>query len=343
MANIALRSPQYKFKSTTNATLSTTCAITIDGTLRYTIIKNNPSSNSGTNVDISELARDYLINEYRSAGQPENVTISTVMKNFDALNGTGSQIGSTTTHSDVGFQSYGTYVEGANPVLPFVNRINFPTWLMASDNQPGGSDLFEVFLPVNATMILTGLKNISGGTGVVTLAAITSSTTALSATVDHPAMKVTRIDCTKYGVGTKIVFVNKYGIQQDLWFFLKNVNKLNRTNENYNSNTIRTQANSVANYDLDNAARKVFNTNVKQSFTLSSGYYPEFATQYFEQLLMSEYVWIQQEKIEKPGSFDIIPVIVKTSSMTQKTSVNDRLIEYTMEFELAADYINNIR
>ena len=27
----------------------------------------------------------------------------------------------------------------------------------------------------------------------------------------------------------------------------------------------------------------------------------------------------------------------------KKTKLNDRLIEYTMEFELAADYINNVR
>ena len=37
------------------------------------------------------------------------------------------------------------------------------------------------------------------------------------------------------------------------------------------------------------------------------------------------------------------PVKVKTSSMTFKTSVNDRLIEYTIDFEEAYDYINNIR
>ena len=39
----------------------------------------------------------------------------------------------------------------------------------------------------------------------------------------------------------------------------------------------------------------------------------------------------------------VTPVTVKTSSFNKKTSVNDRLIEYTFEFELAADYINNIR
>jgi len=338
--NIALRSPQYKFIATTGATLSTVTTITIDGTLRYTIVKNNPSSNTGTNVDISELARDYLNTRLRLAGQSVSVTISTVMKNFPALNGGGTQIGADVTHSDVGFESYGIYVEGANPNIVDLARRDLPTWLIASDNQPGGGDLFEVFLPVGAAMRLTALKSDNN----LHFANITSSATSIPAvTNQNPLMKVTRIGCTKYGTGVKIIFVNKYGIQQDLWFFLKNVDRLNRSNEKYNSNTIVTQSNAAASYEINNAPKKVFNTIAQQSFTLSSGYYPEFATQYFEQLLMSEYVWMQQESVEKLESFIAVPVVVKTSNITQKTSVNDRLIEYTIEFELAADYINNIR
>ena len=338
--NIALRSPQYKFIATTGSTLSVVTTISIDGTLRYTIIKNNPNSNVGTNVDISELARDYLNMRLRVGGQSVSVNISTVMKKFDGLNGTGAQTGADVTYSDVGFESYGLYVEGANPNIVTLAHRDLPTWLIASNNQLGGGDLFEVFLPVGASMRLTGLKSDNN----LYFANITSSATSIPAvTNQNPLMKVTRIGCTKYGTGVKIIFVNKYGIQQDLWFFLKDVDKLNRKNETFNSNTIVTQANSVASYEVNNAPRKVFNTTAQQSFTLSSGYYPEFATQYFEQLIMSEYVWMQQENVEKREGFINVPVVVRTSSMTQKTSVNDRLIDYIIEFELAADYINNIR
>ena len=38
-----------------------------------------------------------------------------------------------------------------------------------------------------------------------------------------------------------------------------------------------------------------------------------------------------------------VPVKVVKSSIAFKTSVNDRLIEYTIDFEEAFDYINNIR
>ena len=44
-----------------------------------------------------------------------------------------------------------------------------------------------------------------------------------------------------------------------------------------------------------------------------------------------------------PAVNEVVPVNVKTSEMIHKTSVNDRLIEYTIDFEDAFDYINNVR
>jgi hypothetical protein len=129
-------------------------------------------------------------------------------------------------------------------------------------------------------------------------------------------------------------------VQQDLWFFLKETRNIARTNEGYKSNTITYPNGSSATYNIQNAPNKVFNTQAKQTHTLSSGYYPEFLNQQFEELLLSEYIWLSTFK---KGSGVIIPVRVKTSTVAFKTSVNDRLIEYTMEFEEAYDYINNIR
>ena len=46
---------------------------------------------------------------------------------------------------------------------------------------------------------------------------------------------------------------------------------------------------------------------------------------------------------ENPINELTIPVRVKSSSIELKTSANNRLINYTIEFEDAFDYINNIR
>lgn len=54
------------------------------------------------------------------------------------------------------------------------------------------------------------------------------------------------------------------------------------------------------------------------------------------QLFQSEDIWIRDEN-------KTLPVVVKDSSFTYKTSLNDKLVNYTVQFEFAFDGINNIR
>ena len=337
MADIALRSPQFKYKPIpATGVLSAVCTVTVDGTLRYTLIKNVAVSTT-VNFEISELARDYLGIEYRSNFITQYVDIVTVLTNYAGLNGTGAVVGTATTFTDRGFESYGTFEEGVNP--SFIGDRTNPTVLIAKDNVTNSitPPTFTILTPTGKSGTVADISS-SGALG-----SITYSTSATSATTSGITINIKRIDCTKYGAGRKIIFINKFGTQQELWFFLKEVKSIGRTNEGYKSNTITypTTDNS-ATYSVNDAANKVFNTQAKQSHALSSGYYPEFANEFFEQLLLSEYVWMERLK-KGTDTVEVIPVKVTSSSMTFKTSVNDRLIEYNMNFEEAFDYINNIR
>jgi len=330
MANIALRSPQFKSIAVSTGALSVVCTVTIDGILRYTLIKNVQQSTT-VNFDIAELARDYIEISYQSDYEPQTVSIVTVLTNYDGLNGTGDVVDLPTTITDRGFEAYGTFEEEVNPEVPF--RVA-PTYLIPTTD----TNTFTIFAPNNTAGIIPNITSLNG----LAVTPYTVSDTSVT-TVDSVVCNIKRIDCTKYGIGNKITYINKYGVQQDLWFFLKETKNLARTNEGYKSNTI-TYPSGGATYNVQNAPNKVFNTQAKQTHKLSSGYYPEFANQQFEELLLSEYVWFH-----KPtsgigvGTYIVVPVKVKTSSMAFKTSVNDRLIEYTIEFEEAYDYINNIR
>jgi len=329
MANIALRNPQFKsIAIPSTGVLSTVCTVTIDGTLRYTLIKNVQPSTT-VNFDIAELARDYIEIEYQSNYIPQTVSIVTVLTNYDGLDGTGSVVGSATTITDRGFEAYGIFEEGVNPEVPFRNA---PTYLMPKST---GSQ-FEILSPNNIGGKLPSITSLNG-----LIATSYSGLDTSVTTIDGVVCNIKRIDCTKYGDGKRIIYINKYGAQQNLWFFLKETRNIARTNEGYKSNTI-TYLSGGATYNVQNAPNKVFNTQAKQTHTLSSGYYPEYANQFFEELLLSEYVWIDLSALSSARGY-FIPVKVKTSSVAFKTSVNDRLIEYTMEFEEAFDYINNIR
>ena len=328
MANIALRNPQFKsIAIPATGTLSTVCEVSIDGTLRYTLVKNVQPSTT-INFDIAELARDYIEIAYQTDYVPQTVAIETILTNYSGLNGTGTSYPLTAvTYNDVGFEAYGTFEEEVNPIVPFGRTL--PTLLIPINED---TDEFTILAPNNQAGKISYLTSSFRGAGSY----LASDTTVTIQGVD---CNIKRIDCTKYGEGKRIIYINKYGAQQDLWFFLKETKNIARTNEGYKSNTI-TYPSGGAEYNIQNAPNKVFNTQAKQTHTLSSGYYPEFLNQQFEELLLSEYVWLSTFK---KGSGVIIPVKVKTSTVAFKTSVNDRLIEYTMEFEEAFDYINNIR
>ena len=344
MANIALRNPQYKniVAATVGSTnpLSVSCKITIDSTLRYTLIKNNPVVGSNVQFDISELVRDYLNITYQSAYAIQTVAITTVLSTHSLKNGTGSVL-STTSTSDVGFEAYGTFDEGANPSVPFIS-VPSAEFLIApnfSGNADGTTPAkWQIYYPIGQE----GYVHYISQTGVTAVYNFNGNATSQAGQGSLTCV-IKRIDCTKYGIGTKIIFINKYGVQQDLWFFLKETKQVTRTNENYKANTIVYPTSGKATYDIKNAPNKLFNTQALQSIKLSSGYYPEQANEMFEQLLMSEYVWLERPVNSNPSANERVPVIVKDSSIDFKTSVNDRLIQYTMQFENAFDYINNIR
>ena len=328
MANIALRNPQFKsIAIPATGTLSTVCEVSIDGTLRYTLVKNVQPSTT-INFDIAELARDYIEIAYQTDYVPQTVAIETVLTNYSGLNGTGTSYPLTAvTYNDVGFEAYGTFEEEVNPIVPFGRTL--PTLLIPINED---TDEFTILAPNNQAGKISYLTSSFRGAGSY----LASDTTVTIQGVD---CNIKRIDCTKYGDGNRIIYINKYGAQQDLWFFLKQTRNINRTNEAYKSNTI-TYASGGATYSVQDAPNKVFNTQANQTHTFSSGYYPEFLNQQFEELLLSEFIWWSTVK---KGVGVIIPLKVKTSSVAFKTSVNDRLIEYTIEFEEAFDYINNIR
>ncbi len=331
MARLALRSPQFKYKEIPiGGVNSAICQIRIDGVLKYTLIKNT-KKNSTVNFDISELARDYLDIYYASNYVPQEIAIATTITNYSGFNGTGSPVGSATTFADTGYEGYGYFEENTNPTLP-------TSGYLISKNT--AENEVQLYLPASHPGFSEGTKvpQIVGGS--INVVNVSGSATSIGG---NYSSKIYRINCTKYGNGRKIIFINRYGVQQDLWFFLKETKTLARQNENYKANILTyPSTNNPATYSISDAPNKTFNTTAKQTFTLSSGYYSESANNFFEELLLSEYVWLARiNKITE--SDDIVPVKVKKSSIAFKTSVNDRLVEYTIEFEEAFDYINNIR
>jgi len=134
----------------------------------------------------------------------------------------------------------------------------------------------------------------------------------------------------------KVTFVNKFGALQDMYFFKKAVERINVERESYKSNIL----NSSMVYNSSNHVYRDFNVMGRESVTLSSGFLSEEYNEVFKQMMLSEKVWVTN--ITEDGE-QVLPINVKTSDITYKTSLNDKLVEYTIEFDKSFDTINNIR
>ena len=250
MANISLRSPQYKNLVAPSNANSVRCQLLTGGNVVYTLIKNNPATNENVQFEVAELMRDYINAGYSTNLSPPNVQFTTQIRAYTGLNGTGSSVASV-NFSDVGFESYGKFEEGANPIiLPTATKQYFiapvPNGVDASLTNPR----FKIFLPYNiATTVYY-----QSTTGSIVQSVVSPTATVIGNVGGNPVVLVIdRIDCTKYGNGVKIIFINKYGALQDLWFFLKQTKSLNRTNEKYQSNTIQYPDDEYAQYEINNA------------------------------------------------------------------------------------------
>ena len=107
--------------------------------------------------------------------------------------------------------------------------------------------------------------------------------------------------------------------------------------ESYKSNT-RNSANNT--YNTSHHVNRDFNVVGSESITLSSGLLSEEYNEVFKQMILSEKCWITNVK---EGVEQVLPINVKTGNITYKTSLNDKLVEYTFDFDYSFNTINNIR
>jgi hypothetical protein len=315
MARILLRSP-YFVTVTTASHLSAKMQLTIDGTLRYTILKNATSNR--TVFEISSLTRDYIdLNFTGVIAVADTVDISYVITTYTGLDGTGTNQGSQPAVTHTGFDGYSEFKDGVNTAL---TTSQDPTYV----GDCGGDGI--IYLPDNTAGRLVGWTD--DATPVLSVFSIGAAATS----VDTPARtyNITRVCNPKY-TNVKLIYLNKYGQFQEFYFFLKNIETFNTKEEKFKRNIFTYSTSSYNNKDHQT---KVFNKNGRTKLTLNTDYIDECYNEVIQDIMLSEYVWVYYD-VWRPCS-------IVTSSLTHKTSVNDKLIQYTLEVEFANDHINNI-
>ena len=129
----------------------------------------------------------------------------------------------------------------------------------------------------------------------------------------------------------KITFVNKFGVLQDLWFFKRSNLSLSTKKEEYKSNIL-----SGNSYSVSSHQQRILNKQGQEKLVLNSGFVDEQYNEVFRQLMLSEKVWIKYNS-------QTLPINISSSSFNYKTSLNDKMINYTINVDFAYDKINSIR
>jgi hypothetical protein len=148
-------------------------------------------------------------------------------------------------------------------------------------------------------------------------------------------LKVKTFDCSKYEP-IRVTFVNKFGALQDMYFTRRSNESVNRKTEDYKASVM-----DFANFSYDTSSHQMRTLNLvgNESITLNTDYIDESCNEHIKQLMLSEQIWMTRLTDEEK----IVPLKLKSNSLQLKKKVNDKLIQYTMEFDVAADIINNIR
>lgn len=121
-----------------------------------------------------------------------------------------------------------------------------------------------------------------------------------------------------------IAFQNKEGAMQIMTFFKSKKESMTVENDEYESSR-----------EIGTHQFIKYNIQAKTKFTINSGFVTEDKNEIIKQLLLSEKCWLLQSGVE-------IPLNVSSKSTEFKTRQNDRLINYTIDFEYAFNEINNI-
>ena len=132
----------------------------------------------------------------------------------------------------------------------------------------------------------------------------------------------------------QVIFYNKFGALQVMPFFKKSTTSIATSSSEFQRD-IMNYTNDPT-YDKSKHVIATLGINGKEKISMNTGYIKESFNEVIRQLLLSEQIWVD-------NGTDVLPINLNTKSLTFKKSVNDRLINYSLDFNYSFDKINNVR
>ena len=330
----------------------------------YQLRKNEVADNNFVIFEIGELIKDYI--EYSFSGTFGNNGLNLWVKTVATpRNAAGTALDAITTNM-MAFDGYGYFEDGfttesqtnGDTTLSLNTFVGSTTKLMSNDTIFRESqEILKIPVLANLSVnagadTLTGATTVNFKNGATTVTSVTvgtaidttnttieyaTSTSATLTSVDivsdsgTETINIKEEPCSKF-TNFPVTFVNRFGALQRINFFLKSIESIDIQRDEFKSNTLTTGAT----YSVNNAQYKTRNIMSRDSITMNTGYVNDSYNLVIEELLMSPRVWIEKNSQQ-------LPIIPQNKQVTFKTSLNDRLANYTIDFKFAFDKINTIR
>lgn len=287
-----------------------------------------------TTFELGELIRDYI--DQSSVKSSGSVWVKITLSD-------GLQM--PRTYTFLATEGYITNFEG---IQSHLNAPSSETLMQSNSNvivPEGESISIPVYAKYNsyytkttlgATIAATYFTDLNDSSSQIEYIDVTSDDTLVQLYVGGSLIHTITIEvaeCSKFA-NNKLMFVNRFGAKQEFFVNMKSIEKIRIKDSGFNRNVINYSTLSINN-GVHGYKRNV--TESRETYTLNTPFLDEGNVQAFEELLLSEYVWMKKENSE------YIPVTIKDNSMTRKTHVNDKLIQYTVNVESSFNLINNQR
>jgi len=322
----------------------------IPATATYTLSKKVASNaQRSTLYNISPYIREYIENIVSSDGT-NNQWCNVSIKRYKETSAGSYTLVDTTTYA--GVDGYNNYIGGYNQTNPLNNYClladntkeiqynlgSIPYVNVLINNALGDKLDVEYKDTSNTNVITTPVfgTGVSAGKYMYKVPLTTSSANYNNGTITtlkyfvggtltySSIFNVTPICESKY-TPVQCSFINRFGGWQFLTFFKAQTNQLTVSSTMYNLLP------SAYNYNAYKGQSKAFNFNARQTVTLNTGFVPQNYSDLIQDLMLSEVVLLDNK-----------PVTLKTNQTDLKTIIQDKNINYTIDFEYAYNLLNNV-
>lgn len=168
---------------------------------------------------------------------------------------------------------------------------------------------------------------------------VTAGTNIIASINDQPVLRYEIICEPKYSV-IDCLFINKWGCWDSFSFLKKSMKKFSTTSNTYRRSIGFVDRGPLGldtptySYSLTDHQKVQYNKNGIESITVNTGFVDESFSLLLEEMMLSEKIYLIIDDV-------VEPVVLNTNSVDYKTSVNDKLINYTLDFEFAYNKIQS--